>query len=464
MSPHTSTDSHQALDLVLVNMPIHDFSTYPHYVSTHSAPLGLLSIATAADAAGFSVRVIDAELHQLAPAQVAQRIAEVRPRWVGMNTFSVNAAVLTQVLQAARGAFDGPIVVGGPHVTNVSLDYVRATLPGADYVVRGDGEEAMCRLLAGADPHEVPGVHALDESATGSPPGVYLSSDAIPRIDRRFSEGEPIARLGGAWYGVTMSRGCKFRCRFCSGSVHSNGMPYRADARGAVGEIEHLAGQGATGIRLVDDLPFLGKKALHAFLLEVAERDMPRLSWDINFPLQYCRTVTFDEWRALRDLGLETVTLGVESADESLRTALGKRIRAADLERVIDALLENGIAVKLYFIIGTPEESGESCRETVELAVSLSQMRTRGTYVDCNVFIYKPMPGSRLWSELRDAGYSEAELLAYADFELTEAEFQKHAWRSDLSLAELPPEALTDLVDEFYRRAAHTAALGSNAG
>jgi len=363
------------------------------------------------------------------------------------------------VLEAVRISFSGPIVVGGPHVTNVSLDYLRRTLGGATYVVRGDGEGIMCRLLDGDAPHEVPGVHPLDGSATGSPPAIYLRIEELPLIDRRFSEGEPVHRLGGAWYGLTMSRGCKFRCSFCSGSVHSNGMPYRADADAAVREIEHLVGLGATGIRLVDDLPFLGKKALYSFLKTVSATVPKRLAWDINFPLQYCKTVTAEEWRMLRRLGLETVTLGVESADESLRSALGKRIHSADLELTIEALLDNGVAVKLYFIIGTPGERASSSRDTVDLAVSLSRLAADPAYVDCNVFIYKPMPGSRLWTELCEGGYTETDLLAYADFELTETEFQKHAWRSSQKLAELPPDDLTALVDAFYQRGSHTAAL-----
>jgi anaerobic magnesium-protoporphyrin IX monomethyl ester cyclase len=458
--PQEHSDEIRGIDLILVNMPIHDFSAYPRYVSTHSAPLGLLSIATAAALAGFTVRVIDAELHQLSPAQISDQIAKANPRWLGMNAFSVNAAVLAEVLQAIRQSFSGPIVVGGPHVTNVSLDHLRETLGPATYVVRGDGEQAICQLLDGVEPHRVPGVYALTPSATGSPSATYLPASAQPMIDRRFSEGEPIHRLGGRWYGLTMSRGCKFRCSFCSGSVHSNGMPYRAAPDAAIKEIEHLINLGATGIRLVDDLPFLGKKALLSFM-ESAPVASSALAWDINFPLQYCRTATGDEWKALRTYGVETVTLGVESADESLRTALGKRIYSGDLERTIDIILSSGISVKLYFIVGTPGEPAAVSRATVDLAVSLSQSGSRQAYVDCNVFIYKPMPGSRLWAELREQGRSERELLAYSDFELTETEFQKHAWRSSLTLAELGPRELTLLVDEFYQQGSHSAALST---
>ena len=94
VDPQRSAGPARGVDLVLVNMPIHDFSIYPRYTSTHSAPLGLLSIASAVDKAGFEVRVIDAELHQLSPAQISEQVVKANPRWVGMNAFSINASVL----------------------------------------------------------------------------------------------------------------------------------------------------------------------------------------------------------------------------------------------------------------------------------------------------------------------------------------------------------------------------------
>ena len=64
-------------------------------------------------------------------------------------------------------------------------------------------------------------------------------------------------------------------------------------------ELDYLIGRKASGIRIFDDLPFKGKRALLAFLRESCDRFGLALSWDINFPLQYCMTLNSYDWSLL---------------------------------------------------------------------------------------------------------------------------------------------------------------------
>ncbi|WP_189333961.1 B12-binding domain-containing radical SAM protein [Actinoplanes ianthinogenes] len=440
---------------------MHDYAHYPRTSTPHSPPLGILSIATAADRAGFRVEVLDAELERLSPEAIVEAVRARRPRWVGINSFSINIDIVSRIVGLVCQE-PTRVVVGGPHITNVSDELVAKQFGPRAVYVRGDGERAVLELIGGADPAGVPGV--LTGKAAGLPGAAMISTSitvrptyvdvtAMPMIDRRFSRGEPFERLGRRWYGLTMSRGCLFRCAFCAGSSHSSGIPYRVSSYDSVfREVDYLVGLGATGIRVFDDLPFKGKRPLLDFLGQAHRRYGDRLAWELSFPLQYGVGLSADEWRHLSEYGLATVISGVEAADMTLRYQLGKRVTDGRIWDIVNGAARSGIDLRFYFIIGLPGESRESTEQTLSFARDLASVGSRSGRqgVRCLVFGYKPMPGSALWADLLRAGHTEEELLSFTDFTLTVPEFQKHAWRSSLTLSELNPEEISQMIDEFY--------------
>jgi anaerobic magnesium-protoporphyrin IX monomethyl ester cyclase len=441
------------VDLLLINAPVHDYGDYPRFHATHSPPLGLLSIATSVAAAGFKVQVYDAELYQASPGQIEDEVRRLEPRWVGVNSFSVNVRIVRKIVERIRSQ-GTPLILGGPHITNMPDAELISQFGGFPVYVRGDGESPVVRLLEGVAPSQICGAFGGGIMPGRASSGVALSSlTDLPMIDRRFSHGEPFDRLNRRWYGLTLTRGCVFRCAFCAGSSHSSGMPYRANSATRVfDEIDYLVGLGASGIRIFDDLPFKGKRPLIAFLGEALERYAHALAWELSFPLQYCQTLTPAEWQFLSDAHLLTITTGVEAADADMRADLGKRVNDSRLREIVATALEYGIGLRLYFIIGSPGESAASVDRTVALARELAFLPARsGTEgVRCSIFAYKPMPGSKLWEQLIAEGYTASQLLDYTDFELAVPEFQKHAWRSSLKLSELGPGELSERIDRFY--------------
>jgi len=57
----------------------------------------------------------------------------------------------------------------------------------------------------------------------------------------------------------------------------------------------------------------------------------------------------------IRSLGVRSITLAPESAGETMRMALGKKLMDEDLERTVRAIADSGLEkVKLYFLYGVP--------------------------------------------------------------------------------------------------------------
>ncbi|MFC9123255.1 radical SAM protein [Streptomyces sp. NPDC057067] len=107
------------------------------------------------------------------------------------------------------------------------------------------------------------------------------------------------------------------------------------------------------------------------------------------------------------------VALGIESGSDRVLRAMDKRIDAAMSERVARRLVEHGIGVKGYFILGFPGESHDDIAATVRhIPHSLG--------VRASVFEFRPYPGTPVWTTLTGAGHDPEDLLAYTDVDLTD--------------------------------------------
>ncbi|MFC6083435.1 B12-binding domain-containing radical SAM protein [Sphaerisporangium aureirubrum] len=440
-------------DLVLVNSPIHDYSRYPRYTSSYSTPVGLLYVATAAREAGFDVTVLDAEEKQLTPAEIAGRINAESPRTVGFNVFSINFSIVETI--TAMIDREITVVAGGPHVSTMRPAHFSSRLRRVDVLVRNDGEEKIVEILKGAHPVTVPGVYFRDALGaivvTGE--ATPLDLDELPVPDRSFLATEPYLRDDRRWMDISISRGCVFTCKFCAGSCKSNGTVYRRRSTPSIRrELRDLIPRHRLGgIQIVDDLPFNGHADLEEFL-DLVDREHPHLQWEVNFPLQFLRSLSPDQITRMARSGITRLSFGIESGSFTRRRTMGKLAKDDDLFRLTTQLSGAGISVKGYFIIGFPGESREEMHLTVDLAE-----RLHATTADSaahmfrpRLFMYKPMPGSALWTTLLTEGHSEEDMLSYADFHVDADYFKKHAWGTAAKYSQVDPAEIQSMINAFY--------------
>lgn len=441
------------MDLVLINCPIHDYSNFPRFKTGYAAPLGLMSIATYLERNGYEVAILDGEAERLAPWEIAQRVVDLAPRFVGVNSFSVNAQILVSLLPLLPS--EPMVILGGPHATQapprilLTSEYSRV-----DYIVRGDGEEAVHKILSGAQLDAETGI--FDRRSPGGA-GLFsrtpeVDVNTVPIISSTYRQFEPYTKNGLHWCDVTISRGCLFSCGFCSGSCRSNGSTYRNSGWGRLaGELEQLESLGATAIKIADDLPFVGTKQLLQFSREVTSA-FPHLSWQANMPASYLKTLATEDFQTLADANFHCLTFGVEAGDPETRRKMGKAIREDELFAILSRAVASSIRCNLYYIVGFPGETRQQMRMTLDMAVNSYKAGIVGAdrFVSPRIFAFKPMPGSKIWSDLVNSGYSEEELFDYRDFRLKTELMQRHSWVSAKSFSEVPSAEIAVALDEFY--------------
>ncbi|KOT62931.1 MULTISPECIES: B12-binding domain-containing radical SAM protein [Streptomyces] len=429
-------DPTRALDALFVNAPLRDYTLRPR-VNDYTLPvLGMAYIATYARQAGFNVGVLDAEAHGLGIAQTTDLINAARPRWVGMNLLAPTYELSARI--AAGLTDDITLIVGGHQAKAMPQRILADTRMGRLHaLVIGEGETRTAALLE--DPRsraQLPGVlwrdRLLNITAAGiAPPGAAAQHlapdlDVLPFVDRRYLPQDPYTAVDGrVEANIVGSRGCPYDCGFCGAAVSANpDVKIRTRRPGnIIAELDELHTRyGATAFRFVDDL-FLGaariiRPAMDAFS---AHRIGERYVWDATGRINVLDRADDALLDTLARNGLREVALGIESGSDRILAAMDKRITAAMTEHVARRLMERGIQVKGYFILGYPGEQPDDLAATEAHIRDLWDLSDRlpGSF-RASVFEFRPYPGTPVWQQLIAAGHAPADLLAYSDIDLTD--------------------------------------------
>ncbi|MFJ3793467.1 B12-binding domain-containing radical SAM protein [Kitasatospora sp. NPDC090091] len=426
-------DPHRVLDCLFVNAPLRDYDLRPR-VNDYTLPvLGMAYIATYAAQQGFNVGILDAEAHGLGIARTAAIVNTLRPRWAAFNLLAPTYEVSARIAAALDPAT--LVMVGGHHAQadpdRVLTDPRFARL---EALVVGEGETRVAALLADVRRrNELPQVMWRDQllgtTAVGIPQGPttrWLSPDINAlTLDRRFLPQDPYrAGDGRMEANLVCSRGCPYECTFCGAAASMNpDVKIRArHPRNIIDEMDQLhADYGCTAFRAVDDL-FLGtRRIIHTSLKAFSDaRIGERYVWDatgrINI-LDHEDDTVLDQ---LRTNGLREVALGIESGSAQILKAMDKRITPEMTLSVARRLMERGIRVKGYFILGYPGETRGDAVDTLRHIRELWELsdRLEGTF-RASAFTFRPYPGSPIFNTLVEEGWDPEAMQTYQDVDLT---------------------------------------------
>lgn len=428
-------DPARPLDAVFVNAPLRDYALRPRTNDYTLPVLGMAYIATNARQAGYNVGLLDAEAHGLSVDATIRIVNEARPRWAGFNLLAPTYAISARIAHGLDP--DIKTMVGGHHAKampeRVLADprFERLTA-----LVLGEGETRVAALLAdhtrrAALPQVMWRDHRLGFTSSGighGNPAPWISPDinALPFVDRGFLPQDPYrADDGRIEANIVGSRGCPYDCGFCGAAVSKNTeIAIRTRTpENILAELDQLnASHGTTAYRFVDDL-FLGaeriiRSAMNAF---TADRVGERYVWDATGRINVLHRLPDSMLDTLAANGLREVALGIESGSDRVLRSMDKRITSNMVRSVTRRLLERGIGVKGYFILGYPGELTDDLAATVEQIHRLWEIADHlpGSF-RASVFEFRPYPGSPVWDQLVEAGHDPEEMQAYSDVDLTE--------------------------------------------
>jgi radical SAM superfamily enzyme YgiQ (UPF0313 family) len=318
--------------------------------------LGLRYLASSLREAGHEVRIesFGADAAPLAP--LAHRWS---PDIIGFSMiFQFMAPDFAKVISALRAAGVSAHFTMGGHYASFAPETLLELIPELDSVVRFEGERAIVELteaiVAGLSWREIGGIAWREGDRVHTTPARKEAAalDALP-----WPEREDIAydRMELPTASVLASRGCPWKCSFCSiiTFYEGNGTKgrRRRDPVDVVDEMEYLVREREVRLILFQDDDFLagGRDArewAQTIARDVTRRGLPeRLRFKFS-----CRSdeVREEVLAPLIEAGLTHVYLGVEAGDPEALKTLNKLItpevhfRAGETLRRLDLTFDFG--------------------------------------------------------------------------------------------------------------------------
>lgn len=406
-------------------------------------PLGLLYVAAYLEThRQHQVEVIDAQVEELDLDRLGARMTAARPDVIGLTAMTMTLIDVLRVVALARELLpEVKVVLGGPHVHLFPDETI--DLPGVDFVVMGEGEEAFARLLDHIDQPgrltEIPGLVFRDGGLvvnTGQPPLVF-DLDALPFPARHlvpYTRYSSLLSSGRLVTTIFTSRGCPFSCRFCD-RPHL-GKSFRARSAGnVVDEIQACVDLGIGEFLVYDDTFTVNRRRVIDICNEIIRRRL-----DVGFDIRArVDTVSDQMLDRLKAAGCQGIHYGVEAGSPAILANLDKGITLEQVRAAFELTRRHRIPILAYFMIGNPGETRADIEESFRLAHEL-----KPDYVHMTVLT--PFPGTAIYTEALARGIIERDV--WRDFaRRPDPSFQPPHWGEHFTRDEL-----NDLLVRGYKR------------
>lgn len=269
-----------------------------------------------------------------------------------------------------------PLFMGGTHAAELPED----TLRFADYVIRKEGDETVIDLLdalqTGRDLSTVLGLsYKQGDWIIHNPDRPFINDiDVIPDLSiiHRFKsdprwklwlEGRSILNV------IQASRGCPFTCSFCYG-IRQLGVGYRMRSIDSlIDEIKYrIAYSGSRRFLFVDNHFVANPKFTRALLSRIKAEGI-RFSWCLVFT----RIEVYhheDILQLMKDVGITNLHIGLESFSDTSLSGYNKHQSRQQMIEALQVIKKYGLRISGSFVLGTDNDTLETTRETVDMALA----------------------------------------------------------------------------------------------
>jgi radical SAM superfamily enzyme YgiQ (UPF0313 family) len=418
---------------------------------------------------GHQVRLIDGNARPVDEEGLARFVREERIGLVGIGSMTRMIAKAYRMADAVRGA-GVPVVMGGPHVTEVP-DEALGKNGGprhADAVALGEADETWPRIVEDAARGELKEVYLpVDENGKERKPNL----DDYPRIPWESLDLDQfnlvpwflrpvLARAGSGWktfrvVPIESGRGCPYGCEFCTVTgFFGDSIRFRSN-ESVVDEMLRLKTRankegGQVAVFFVDDNFAINVKRTKSLL-----RDIIAAKAELNWVAQVSANLLRDEElvELIAESGGRWIFIGMESIDPGNLSDVNKSFnRPHEYAGVLERLARRNVYAITSFIFGMDNDTPGCADRTLD--------QIRRWPPGLPVFgLLTPFPATPLYERLQKAGRltRPSHWLDFAPFRMAhqplkmtvaEAEAEvAHAWAASYS-----PQAIENAIDSIRDR------------
>ncbi|MBU0468318.1 MAG: radical SAM protein [Candidatus Omnitrophica bacterium] len=225
------------------------------------------------------------------------------------------------------------------------------------------------------------------------------------------------------------TRGCPFKCSFCSSSNMWQQKWIPRDPKLIVEEIrKYIKLYNVTNIDFYDMTTIINKEWIIKFSKLIIENNF-NITWQLPSGTR-AEAITKEVCDYMYEAGCRNLAFSPESASERILKQIEKKIEIKSFTLAIKEALSSKMNVKVNLIFGFPDERHRDILVNLKYIIYLSFIGVH----DLSIWSFAPYPGSKIYSELRQRGrikdFNKDYLnsLIYADI------FQEVSWNDHMSV------------------------------
>ena len=258
------------------------------------------------------------------------------------------------------------IILGGPEVTYDVSEWLER-IPGADFIVIGEGEvtfkELLTQLSGDQNFTKIDGIAYRQNGRNIIQPQYgKLDLKTIP-TPYRFEEDREALSKRVAY--IETSRGCPFNCQFCLSSIEV-GVRY-FDRETIKDDIRYLMDNGAKTIKFVDRTFNISRSYAMDMFQFLIDEHRPGTVFQFEITADIMRPEVIQFLNEQAPAGLFRFEIGVQSTNEHTNELVHRKQNFEKLTRTVNMVKEGKkIDQHLDLIAGLPEEDYHSFQKTFD--------------------------------------------------------------------------------------------------
>lgn len=392
-------------------------------------PVGLAYLAGNLRTKGFNVSLIDSvgeAIEQIyyygrqnlyVNGLMIDKIISAIPKdskYIGLSfPFSHEWSLYSQVTYAVKDSFPRSVVIcGGEHATALP-HFCLQNNSAIDYCVLGEGENTLAELIDALE-SSMPAEEVAGLAMRGKNGKINFTARRkrildIDSISQPAWDLTPIENYLGKGYSfgvnigrsmpIIATRGCPYRCTFCSNLRMWEGEWRFRSPRKVVDEMEeYVRKYSAKNFDFYDLTAIVRKDWTVEFCNLLIERKMD-ITWQLP---SGTRSEALDKevTKLLYKSGCRNLTYAPESGSQRTLKRIKKKAHLGRMLYSIKGAVANRLNVKANIIVGFP---GERLKDLLDTYIFIIRMAMAGLH-DVTLWTFVAYPGSEIFNNLKDRG------------------------------------------------------------
>lgn len=387
--------------MLLINPATEKFGGFLTRYVPVGIPVAIGCVSAYLEKHGIRCRVIDEEIVDITASALREAVEGLeKPYIFGIHCLTAHVGRGYQIARLIKTEFpDSVVVLGGLHPTALPNEPLQTGY--VDYVVRGEGEMVMLQLhraiRGDGDPTAVLGVSYKRDGQCVHNPEAPLVPDIneIPMFPYHLFK-HPKYDMGF----MTTSRGCPYRCSYCSQRLMT-GTTYRyKSAEKIVDELTVLVDTyKQKQVVFYDDNFCLQRQRVHKLCDMLIETGLNRRV-GLSVQTRADNLLEHGGEELVRHMvagGFTHIGFGLETGVQRIADLTRKDETIECHLQAVDLCKKHGLDVSLFMIFGFPTETDQDREMGYRIVKNAPILATK-----FNNLI--PYPGTPIFNELKDSG------------------------------------------------------------